>query len=95
MAVYIIITYDIHDTETFKPYPALVRPLLKKHGVRVIAMETNPKALEGTAKMMNTIMEFSSAEAVDNFYNDPDYQAIIHLRLNSTSNGSIIMLNKL
>lgn len=94
MAVYVVNAYDIHDFDTFKGYPPRVGPLLLKYGARVLAMETNPKAIEGTPKIMNAVIEFPSEEAVNNFYNDPEYQSIIHLRLDSTSNCTMIMLKQ-
>jgi len=94
MPVYIVNAYDIHDFDTFKNYPPQVRPLLQKYGAKVLAMETNPKALEGTPRTMNAIIEFPSEEAVDRFYNDPAYQAFIDLRHKSTSNTTMIMLKQ-
>jgi uncharacterized protein (DUF1330 family) len=92
MPVYVVNAYDIHDFDTFKDYPPQVRPLIEKYGARVLAMETNPKALEGRPRTMNAVIEFPSEEAVNGFYNDPEYQAIIHLRYESTSNTTMIML---
>jgi uncharacterized protein (DUF1330 family) len=94
MPVYVVNTYDIHDPETFKGYPPRVSRLLLKYDARVLAMETNPRALEGTPKTMNAIVEFPSEEAVDSFYNDPEYQSFIHLRHNSTSNVTMLVLKQ-
>ena len=94
MPVYVVNAYDIHDFETFKNYPPQVRPLLMKYGAKVLAMETNPKALEGIPKTMNAIIEFPSEDAVNNFYNDPEYQSFIHLRYKSTSNCTMLMLKE-
>jgi uncharacterized protein (DUF1330 family) len=94
MPVYVVNAYDIHDPETFKEYPRRVGPLLLKYGARVLAMETNPRALEGIPKTMNAIVEFPSEAAVDNFYNDPEYQSFIHLRHNSTSNCTMLVLKQ-
>ncbi len=94
MPVYVVNAYDIHDPETFKEYPPRVSRLLPKYGAKVLAMETNPRALEGIPKTMNAIVEFPSVEAVDNFYNDPEYQSFIHLRHNSTSNCTMLVLNQ-
>lgn len=94
MSVYVVNAYDIHDFETFKEYPPQVAPLLEKHGAKLLAMQTNPKALEGTPRTMNAIVEFPSEEAVYKFYDDPQYQSIIHLRQNSTSNCTMIILNQ-
>ena len=85
MAVYVVNAYDIHDFETFKGYPPRAK---------VLAMDTAPKVLEGIPKTMNAIIEFPSEGAVHNFYNDPDYQSFIHLRLNSTSNCTMIILKQ-
>ncbi len=94
MSVYVVNAYDIHDPETFKGYPPRVRPLLSKYGARVLAMETNPRALEGIPKTMNAIVEFPSEESVNNFYNDPEYQSFIHLRHNSTSNCTMLVMKQ-
>jgi uncharacterized protein (DUF1330 family) len=94
MAVYVVNAYDIQDFDMFKQYPPQVRPLLQKHGARVLAMETNPAALEGTPRTMNAIIEFPSEEAVHDFYNDPAYQAFIHLRHHSTANCTMIILKQ-
>lgn len=94
MAVYVVNAYDIHDSETFKEYPLRVAPLLVKYGAKVLAMDTNAKALEGKPKTMNAIVEFPSEEAVFSFYKDPEYQSFIHLRHNSTSNCTMIILKQ-
>ncbi len=94
MSVYIVNAYDIHNFEMFKNYPPQVKTLLEKYGAKVLAMEVNPKTLEGVAKTMNAIVEFPSEEAVNKFYNDPDYQAIIDLRHKSTSNCTMVMLKQ-
>jgi len=94
MAVYVVNAYDIDDFDTFKDYPPRVAPLLQKHGAKLLAMETNPKTLEGIARTMNAILEFPSEEAVHAFYNDPEYQSFIYLRHNSTSSCTMIILNQ-
>lgn len=41
---------------------------------------------------MNAIIEFPSEEAATSFYNDPEYQSFIHLRHDSTSNTTMIIM---
>ena len=94
MPVYVVNAYDIHDPETFKEYPPRVAPLLQKHGAKLLAMDTEAKALEGQPKKMNAIVEFPSEEAVHKFYDDPEYQSFIHLRHESTSNCTMIILKQ-
>ena len=94
MPVYVVNAYDIKDFETFKDYPPRVAPLLLRYGAKILAMDTNPEALEGRPKTMNAIVEFPSVETVRKFYNDPEYQSFIHLRHNSTSNCTMIILKQ-
>ena len=79
MPVYVVNAYDIYDFETFKQYPPKVGALLPKYGGKVLAMDTDPKVLEGTPRTMNVIVEFPSQKEVDGFYHDPEYQSFIHL----------------
>jgi uncharacterized protein (DUF1330 family) len=94
MPVYVVNAYDINDFETFKDYPPRVRILLEKYGAKVLAMELNPKTLEGVCRTMNAIIEFPSAEEAHRFYNDPAYQEVIPIRHKSTSNCTMIMLKE-
>ena len=94
MAVFVVNAYDIHDFETFKAYPPRVAPLLLKYGAKVLAMDTAPTVLEGIPRTMNAVIEFPSEEAVYSFYNDPEYQSFIHLRLDATSNCTMIILKQ-
>ena len=94
MAVYYINTYDITDMEEFQNYPPKVRPLLLKYGAEVIAMDTHPVCLEGTARTMNAIIRFPSQEAALNCYNDPDYQPVKQIRLKSTKNCTMILVKE-
>ena len=93
MPVYLINSYNIHDFDTFQEYPPKVAVLLPRYGAKVLAMETNSKTLEGKAKTMTSILEFPSEEAIQTMYRDPEYQAVIHLRHNSTSDCSMTILN--
>jgi uncharacterized protein (DUF1330 family) len=94
MSVYVVNAYDVHDPQIFKDYPPKVAPLLQKHGAKLLAMETNPPALEGKPKTMNAIVEFPNEKAVHQFYDDPEYRSFIHLRHNSTSNCTMIILKQ-
>jgi uncharacterized protein (DUF1330 family) len=92
--VYVVNSYDIHDFETYSGYPERVRPLLAAYGAKVIAMDAHARVLEGKTRTMNAVIEFPSEEAVHKFYNDPNYQSFIHLRQHSTSNTSMIIIDK-
>jgi uncharacterized protein (DUF1330 family) len=72
MTVYLLNSYNIDDPEMFRGYPPKVAKILPRYGARVLAADTDAKALEGTVRNMNAIIEFPSEEAVRAGYNDPE-----------------------
>ncbi|HYZ58842.1 MAG TPA: DUF1330 domain-containing protein [Nitrososphaeraceae archaeon] len=50
MTVYLLNSYNIDDPEMFRGYPPKVAKILPQYGARVLASDTDGKALEGTAK---------------------------------------------
>ena len=92
MIVYVINSYDILNGEEFKKYGPLVLPLLQQYGATVLASDVTGIALEGKAKTMNAVIRFPSKESVYNFYNDPAYQEIKKIRLNSTTNCTMVLV---
>jgi uncharacterized protein (DUF1330 family) len=95
MEVYLINSYDIINVEEFKKYGPLVLPLLQKYGAQVLASDVNGASLEGIARTMNAIIKFPSREAVYHCYNDPDYQEVKKIRINSTTNCTMVVVNAL
>jgi uncharacterized protein (DUF1330 family) len=94
MTVYLLISYNIDDPEMFRGYPPNVAKILPRYGARVLAADTDGKALEGTVRNMNVIIEFPSEEAVRACYNDPEYRAVMPLRLRSVSDCSMIIVKQ-
>jgi len=94
MTVYLLISYNIDDPKTFRGYPPKVAKILPRYGARVLAADTDGKALEGTVRNMNVIIEFPSEEAVRACYNDPEYRAVMPLRLRSVSDCSMIIVKQ-
>ena len=76
MKVYVVNAYDISNMEVFKNYPPRVGPLLAKHGAKVLAMELNPKALEGSPKTMNAIIDAKFGRMIIAIKNRRTYQVL-------------------
>lgn len=91
MAVYVIATYDIEDPEGYEGYVPGVMPLLERHGADILAADFEAEVFEGEGPGVNVILRFDSKEAARSWYNDPDYGPVKQIRLNSTTNGSIVM----
>ena len=94
MAVYYVGSYDIENMEEFQKYPPRVAALLPKYGGEVLASDIHAISLEGNAKTMNAIVKFPSKEAALGMYNDPEYQEIKKIRINSVKNCTMILVNQ-
>jgi len=92
MPVYYMNSYDIINADEYEKYGPLAIPLIMKYGGEVLAADTDALAVEGTAKNMNAIIRFPSEEAALSCYNDPEYQEVKKIRLNSTSNCSMVLV---
>ncbi|MBI1767653.1 MAG: DUF1330 domain-containing protein [Bacteroidetes bacterium] len=93
--VYFIISYDIVNMEEFQKYPPRVLPLLKKYGAEVLASDVQATVFEGTSKTMNAIIKFPSSDTANKCYNDPEYEPIKKIRINSTKNCTMVLVKQL
>jgi uncharacterized protein (DUF1330 family) len=91
MSVYYVNSYNIDDPETFAKYPPLATAIINKYGGKVLAADTEAISIEGKGKMMNAIVQFPSQEAALNCYNDPEYREVRKIRINATSEGTMIL----
>jgi uncharacterized protein (DUF1330 family) len=94
MVVYYIGSYDIENMEEFQNYPPKVVALLPKYGGEILASDIQAISLEGKAKTMNAIIKFPSKEAALGMYNDPEYQEIKKIRINSVKNCTMVLVNE-
>jgi uncharacterized protein (DUF1330 family) len=94
MVVYYIGSYDIENMEEFQNYPPKVAALLPKYGGEVLTSDIQAVNLEGKAKTMNAIVKFPSMEAALGMYNDPEYQEIRKIRINSTKNCTMVLAHQ-
>lgn len=95
MVVYYMNSYNIIDPGKYSEYGPLALQLITKYGGEVLVADTEGAAIEGTAKTMNAVIRFPSQEAALNCYNDPEYQDVKKIRLESTSDCSMILVKEL
>ena len=94
MAAYVIANYTVTNPEAYAPYPAAATETLQAHGVEIIAVDMNSEVLEGDAKGVTGILKFDSRDAVKQWYNSPEYQAVIGLRTDN-SEGTMVVADSL
>ena len=92
MPAYIIGEIEITDPETYKGYTAQTPGVISKYGGRFIVRGGNGEALEGSTPKRVVVIEFPDRAAAKRFYESPDYQKILKIRL-SASEGRLMLVD--
>jgi len=91
MTAFVIVSYDIADPEGYQGYVPGVVPLLQKHGARILAAEFDALPLEGEKRGVYVVLEFDSEQAALDWYNDPAYDAVRKIRLDSCTHNNMVI----
>src|SRR4029450_5259780 len=84
MSVYVIAQGKIENRGLLDQYGAKVGSTIKSHQGRVVAYDEEPEVVEGSIDRPRTvILEFPSMTAFHAWYDSPEYQEILPLRLKS------------
>lgn len=92
MAAYLVAQIEVHDPEGFEGYRERVPSVIAKFGGRYLVRGGAVHPLDGdwTVPRM-VIVEFDSVEAGTTFYESPEYQEILPLRLKSAK-GAVALV---
>ena len=94
MTVYAISdTAEITDPQMLAEYVRRIVPTLKKYGVKpLVAGRAEYETIEGNWQSKGvTILEFEDRDHFERWYNSPEYQEILPLRLQATSSRGILI----
>jgi uncharacterized protein (DUF1330 family) len=94
MAVYAISdTAEITDPQMLAEYIQHVAPTLQKYGVKpLVAGSAEYETIEGNWRSQGMIiLEFADREHFERWYNSPEYQEILPLRLQATFGRAILI----
>lgn len=83
MSYYVIFNFDVRDPEMYGQY-AQAAAGAARPGMKALAFDTAGNDLEGESRGSILILEFESEETAMAWYHSPEYQAISHLREDST-----------
>ena len=75
--------------EDYTKYTAAVGPTIISHGGKIVVAGPDSTPIEGTPDPVTIVLEFPSREALQGWYDSPEYQEIIHLRTDNTE-GSMV-----
>jgi uncharacterized protein (DUF1330 family) len=87
MAAYFIANYTVTDPEMYREYQGKVMPTLIASGAKILVVGHSDVISEGEPQAQTIVLEFESLEVAQNWYNSPEYQAIINLRLDASEGG--------
>lgn len=91
MSAYVIAQAKIENHDLLDQYVAKVMPTIASHQGRVIAFDEEPEVIEGPIEHPRTvIIEFPSMTEFRAWYDSPEYQEILPLRLKSTR-GTLVV----
>lgn len=92
---YLIGHITVTNPEEYKKYSAAVPATIEKHGGKYLVRGGPSAQREGEAlRDRHVIVEFSSRQALDTWYDSPEYQAILPLRTDN-SIGQIVLVDGL
>lgn len=95
VAAYVITDLEIFDIEHYLAYQQQMKPLLAQVGARYLVRGGPFRVYEGAYQPRRlVVLEFPSFEAVDDFYESADYQALEPQR-KACSHASIIAVDGL
>lgn len=86
MPAYLIISMDVSDPARMGRYREALKPILEAHGGKPIVQRAKVKVLEGHAPDLPlSIIEFSSHDALQRFWDSPEYQHVKAMREGAAS----------
>jgi len=94
MAAYLIVEHNITDAAKFEEYRVKVAPMIAKYGGRYLTKGGSHKFPEGGHWKPErvVIIEFPDMDALNAWYTAPEYQPLIKLRKESTSDLDMLMV---
>lgn len=90
MAGYFIANYTITNQAEYKKYIAAVGPVLEAFGAESIVIDRDCEPREGSAGQVTVVLRFATKAAAEAWYDSPEYQAIKHLRTDSSEGIGVI-----
>jgi uncharacterized protein (DUF1330 family) len=89
MSSYLVANYNVTNADGYNAYLAAVGPTILAHGGNILVAGPNSTPMEGNPGDITIVLEFQTREALEGWYNSPEYQEIINLRLDNTEGGLV------
>ena len=92
MSAYFVVELEVTNSDAMEPYRAAVGATITQYGGRFVVRAGASELIEGGPEPKGiVILEFADRAAFKRWYDSPEYQKILPLRLdNSTSRAFIV-----
>lgn len=92
MTAYVVFGLEsVTDAEALQRYRVAGHPTLAAHGARFVAGPKVAATLEGAPLQGAVIVAFDSVAAARTWYDSPEYQAVLGIRLNASTGSAWIV----
>lgn len=92
MSAYIVFHNLVTDPEKLQQYLPTALETLMAHGVETLVVSETSTILEGTPSFPRTVvLKFPSRAAAREWYDSPEYQKVLPLRLQATEGYAVLV----
>ena len=92
MPAYFIAEVEVTDPGGYEPYRALAGASIAQYGGRFVVRGGNTELVEGGPEPRRVVVvEFADAAAARRWYNSPEYQAALPIRLANSRGRAFIV----
>jgi uncharacterized protein (DUF1330 family) len=90
MSAYFVANFSVLDHAMHDDYRSRVAATLAGYEVEVLVADADSTRLEGGPGAQTVVLRFASEAVLDRWYRSPAYQAILPLRLRSTTGLAVM-----
>lgn len=92
MSAYFVFHNRVLDGKKLQEYVPKALKAMEPYKPEVLVLDENATVIEGKTNLPRTIVvKFDSREAAMAWYNSPEYQAVLPLRLEATEGFSVLV----
>jgi uncharacterized protein (DUF1330 family) len=92
MPAYFVAEIEVTDPEGYRPYAAKAGATVAQYGGKFVARGGKVELVEGGPEPQRVVItEFEDVEAARRWYNSPEYQAILPIRLTNSRGRAFIV----
>ena len=84
MAAYLVGNLKVTNPEGFTEYRELVAKTITDHGGEYVVADANSVPVEGDPDHLSVVLKFDSMEALQGWYDSPEYQEMLALRTDNS-----------